>query len=181
MPRVAGVPDGLLEAGSQLCRSCGLCCGGTLFGAAPLTQVEASRLRTRLDVIASDEGQHRLRLPCRANDAGGCAVYADRPDVCANYACKLLKRVRAGEMEAASAAAIVARIRGLLSSLEPRLPPGDDFWARRRALPVPGEPVSDDITRSLGGRPLAELWLDLKVLDLLLTREIEDGETGGAT
>lgn len=74
-----------------LCRSCGLCCDGTLFTQVPLTSDEATRARAlHLQVIPRPDGAAALRQPCAALTPAGCTVYAERPGGCRRYRCMLL-------------------------------------------------------------------------------------------
>lgn len=75
---------------AALCRACGMCCDGSLFGRVPLApaEVEVAR-RHRLRVVASGAAMDQ---PCAAHGAGGCAVYAERPRACQAFACRLYER-----------------------------------------------------------------------------------------
>lgn len=104
----------------SLCRACGLCCDGSLFGRVPLTEreVEVAR-RLRLPVV----GGKALAQPCAAFH-GDCEVYEDRPAACRAFVCALAAREAQPMIERLS---IVARTKELLSRLarEGRLSPDD--------------------------------------------------------
>lgn len=99
----------MTEPLEDLCRACGLCCDGTLFGLVPVTAEEARRTRLPL-VRALGTPQ-----PCAALGADrACGVYADRPGACRAFVCRLAhERVAAPE-----SFAIVARARTLLRELD---------------------------------------------------------------
>ncbi|MEZ4406374.1 MAG: YkgJ family cysteine cluster protein [Polyangiales bacterium] len=104
----------------SLCRACGLCCDGSLFGRVPLAEreVEVAR-RLRLPVV----GGKALAQPCAAFHRD-CEVYEDRPAACRAFACALVAREAQPMIERLS---IVARTKELLSRLarEGRLSPDD--------------------------------------------------------
>jgi Fe-S-cluster containining protein len=96
-----------------LCRSCGLCCDGSLFGRADLTEEEVSRARRHLDVLPSGKG---FSLPCAAlSPDRSCSIYEDRPQSCRGFTCRLYERHRreGGSLDARLAS--VSRVRHLLS------------------------------------------------------------------
>ncbi|HEX3770515.1 MAG TPA: YkgJ family cysteine cluster protein [Polyangiaceae bacterium] len=104
---------------ATLCRSCGLCCDGSLFGRARLDPDEVEGARRRgLRVVASGAS---FEQPCAALVASppfACSIYADRPRACGRFTCKLYERHRreGGPLEARLAA--VTRVRTLLARLD---------------------------------------------------------------
>jgi hypothetical protein len=102
----------------RLCRSCGMCCDGTLFKGVRLLPTEVEHAR-RLHLPVVDEGPG-FTLPCPSWQAGACATYEDRPSACRSFICRLYERHRAegGPIEARLVA--VARVRELLGMLEAR-------------------------------------------------------------
>jgi hypothetical protein len=82
-----------------LCRQCGLCCDGTLFGRGRLEPEERDSARKRgLAVLDSSQGL-AFEQPCAAlADRGrgerACAVYTDRPGTCRRFVCRLYVRHR---------------------------------------------------------------------------------------
>jgi Fe-S-cluster containining protein len=115
-----------------LCRSCGMCCDGSLFGRVDLEveEAEAAR-RVRLRVVRdgrSFEQPCSALVPLEPDSAGGrvCAVYADRPRSCRRFVCRLYDRHRreGGPLEPRLQA--VRRVRELVADLEARgLTPAD--------------------------------------------------------
>ncbi|HEY1956480.1 MAG TPA: hypothetical protein VGH28_12735 [Polyangiaceae bacterium] len=102
-----------------LCRSCGLCCDGSLFGRVPLEpgEVDCAK-KNRLRVIPSGAS---FEQPCRAF-AGTCRVYDERPRACHAFECRLYDRHRreGGPLEARLAS--VRRARELLAAARPDEP-----------------------------------------------------------
>jgi Fe-S-cluster containining protein len=119
---------------SDLCRACGFCCDGMLFGGLRLTEEEArSAERARLPVVQDESGK-ALRLPCPAH-VGTCTIYDDRPSVCRAYHCQLVNQLDQGDIDLESALLRIARLRGLADAIRPHL--GGDvgsFWERAEAL-----------------------------------------------
>jgi len=153
---------------SELCRSCGLCCDGTLFGYVPVSTDEAQRLRHRLPILVpSGNLEPRFEQRCVALGPRGCDVYDERPGTCSTYRCKLLRRVEAGELAHDAARHTLTRILVLVDRLDSTLPPGKNLLTRIRLLDGPGAEASKQ-----GAELLGETWLDVKLLDLLLNREL---------
>lgn len=93
----------------SLCIECAMCCDGTLFSYLPLGEGEAARFEGEPGLHVED-GKDRLRQPCpRLGSDGACGIYADRPRICGQYRCRLLKRVDAGRMTEDAAQVVVAR------------------------------------------------------------------------
>ncbi len=125
-------PDG---AASQLCRTCGLCCDGTIFDYVPITKTESHRLMHRLPVLrATAERALHVEQRCVALGPRGCDVYAERPSSCSRFRCKLLRRVDAGETSLAVARATIEEILLPATRLDELLPRGKNFHSRRHAL-----------------------------------------------
>lgn len=100
---------------ATLCRSCGLCCDGSLFGRARLDadEVDVAR-KQRLRVVANG-GSFEQR--CVALLDRACTIYDDRPRACRSFVCRLYERHRqeGGPLEARLAR--VRRARELLDHL----------------------------------------------------------------
>ena len=83
-----------------LCARCGLCCDGSLFADVELAgRAEAIRLEV-LGLAIEDDGSDRALLPqpCGALRGTRCGVYADRPECCRTFECRLLQDVRIGSV-----------------------------------------------------------------------------------
>jgi Fe-S-cluster containining protein len=108
---------------ATLCRACGLCCDGSLFGRVGLDaeEVEPAR-KTHLRVLDSGKA---FEQPCPAllavdgdGERRACSIYADRPRSCRRFVCRLHDRHRreGGPLEPRLAA--VRRARRLVAELE---------------------------------------------------------------
>lgn len=95
-----------------LCRACGLCCDGSLFGCGSLEpdEVPAAR-RHRLAVLPRETA---FEQPCTALSTEGCTIYAERPRACHGFVCRLYARHRSDGGALAERLAAVARVRELL-------------------------------------------------------------------
>jgi Fe-S-cluster containining protein len=131
----------------ELCRSCGLCCDGSLFGRVSLEPDEPATARTHgLHVLRDDRA---FEQPCAALARRGpssalreCTLYEERPRACRRFVCTLYERHRreGGPLEARLAR--VRRVRELLESLAASGLTADDFEGAReavRALGADGE------------------------------------------
>jgi Fe-S-cluster containining protein len=134
---------------ATLCTQCGLCCDGTLFGDVELSgRREATRLEALgLDVDSDDADVELLALPCRGLSGTRCSVYAQRPQCCRTFECRLLQQAQRGTItperaleQIAAAKAQLRRVITLLGRTEPR---------RRERLPL-AERVADAIAAAHG-------------------------------
>jgi Fe-S-cluster containining protein len=107
---------------ATLCRSCGMCCDGSLFGRVGLEVEEVEVARKRLRVLENGRG---FEQPCHAlvaleGERGRrvCSMYADRPRACRRFACRLYERHEreGGPLEARLTA--VRRVREIVACLE---------------------------------------------------------------
>lgn len=103
-----------------LCRSCGLCCDGSLYGCVTLEPEELARARkNHLPVLPR---RNAFEQPCPALSTLGahraCSIYSDRPRSCRNFTCRLYDRQRrdGGPLEARLES--VRRVRALLLFVE---------------------------------------------------------------
>lgn len=127
-------PSPRTAALTALCRSCGLCCDGSLFGRVPLEAEEAPVARKR-GLLVLDDGR-AFEQPCAAlATAGGdrtCAAYADRPAACRRFVCRLYARHRDEGGPLAPRLAAVARVKDLLAAVaRDRSAPGRAELERR--------------------------------------------------
>jgi Fe-S-cluster containining protein len=110
------MPD---SSSGALCRSCGLCCDGTLFGDVtldggdPRPPLEAAGI-----VLQEREGATSFTQPCAAFRDRCCQVYPDRPMNCRHYRCVLLKQCESGEVSWEEGHQKVARALALIRALE---------------------------------------------------------------
>lgn len=97
-----------VKPAEDLCRTCGMCCDGTLFDLVRLEPGDDARRLARLGLpLAAARGRQAARFPqpCAALCAdGSCRVYADRPGQCRAFECGLLREAKAGRVSFAAAA-----------------------------------------------------------------------------
>ena len=125
---------------ATLCRSCGLCCDGSLFNLVPLERDEVALARKhRLHVLENDKG---FEQPCSAlAEHGACSIYEERPRSCRSFVCRLYERQRreGGPLEPRLAAA--KRTRELVTEVRAQgLGPSDLEELQRR--------LEDDFARA---------------------------------
>jgi Fe-S-cluster containining protein len=112
---------------SALCQRCGLCCDGNLFSHVPLRPEEVAPARRHgLDVVALVGGSPALQQGCPALKDRRCTLYAERPQGCRAYSCRLFNALARHELPLDEALAVVDRAHSLLSALERSLPPDTD-------------------------------------------------------
>jgi Fe-S-cluster containining protein len=173
-----------IAAEQTLCLACGLCCNGVIFADVQLQSGdEAVRVQSLgLKLKSGGRCQPRLMQPCEAYDGSRCRIYAERPQYCSEFECLLLKSVKAGNMEPATALRIIGRAReqadkvcGLLRELgdsEETLSLGSRF--RRTARRMESLEV-DKTTADLH----AQLTLAVHDLNRLLAESFYPGGTEG--
>jgi hypothetical protein len=81
-----------------LCTRCGLCCDGSLFADVELAgPAEAAGLEVMgLEIEDDDASGELLVQPCAALQGTRCGIYAQRPECCRTFECRLLQDVRRG-------------------------------------------------------------------------------------
>ena len=148
---------------SDLCRLCGLCCDGNLFSHVPLQQAEIDTARRNgLAVVSLVGDSPAIRQCCTALRERQCTVYAQRPERCRRYVCRLLEARAREELSQEEALAVVERARALLADVERSLAPDADPLAsvmdRARFADWGGLEESSAQTRA--ARERAEAFLD---------------------
>jgi Fe-S-cluster containining protein len=99
--------------------TCGLCCDGTFISGVPLKpDDEVAPLKAVGINIVSDNDLTVLKLPCAAHKNCTCTVYANRPQVCRTYKCKLLKRFERDDISQQSALEIVNKVKSLKNEMD---------------------------------------------------------------
>ena len=121
------------EPGSHLCMSCGLCCNGSIYDHASLTQTEAAELSATGATIAGEAEEPFLRQPCQFLCETLCTIYESRPGTCRKFRCEVLKQLEAGDIDEHEARDKVATAKKLAASLSPYLAPGETISNARRA------------------------------------------------
>lgn len=108
---------------SILCQACGLCCDGSLHQHVNLRGADV-QAALRLGLTVEDAGATSLfRQPCPLFQRNCCSAYLDRPRVCANYKCGVLRAYQSEEMTLEDGMAQVARARMLLEQVMTLMPP----------------------------------------------------------
>ncbi len=110
------------ESAMELCRSCGLCCDGTLFSGAPLEFIDnlAKLEAASIQILMQDE-QHYFKQPCPAHCDKGCGIYDDRPKICQQFYCKLLIDEAARDISAWDAHALINQAQALKKTVQESL------------------------------------------------------------
>jgi Fe-S-cluster containining protein len=105
-----------------LCRSCGMCCDGSLFGRVDLQPDEIDPARRRgLSVLESGKA---FEQPCVALAPPApcaeraCAIYAARPRSCRRFTCRLYASHAREGGAIEERLAVVRRVRSLVAELE---------------------------------------------------------------
>lgn len=148
-----------------------MCCDGVLFHAVVLRAGDSPRALAALGLkVKRHHGEQFFHQPCRAHRDGSCAIYAQRPQRCRQFACRQLLGVAAGEFsEAAAFAKIhdarsrVARVNALLDRVSETNP--HRGLAQRYAHAMTG-PVEGDAVPAR-----AELIAAMRELEALLARD----------
>jgi uncharacterized protein len=109
-------PDEAESPLSILCRSCGLCCDGSLFTHVGLTPEEIERLRELgIPTQTRRSGARVLSQRCPALKGRDCQIYADRPAHCAAYKCLLADALLDGEIALEAAQRVVTKAQRLIA------------------------------------------------------------------
>lgn len=125
--------DGVVDA-MTLCLACGFCCNGTLhIHTALLPEETETAAGLGLRVAAVGE-RPAFQQPCAKFQAGQCAIYDQRPQVCRGYACALLKRMQAGEITLAQALRVVGIAHKQLGVFQMRVPEAPSFMHWLKAV-----------------------------------------------
>jgi uncharacterized protein len=138
-----------------LCARCGLCCDGSLFADAELAgRAETIRLEVLGLAIEDDElNRALLPQPCGALRGTRCGVYANRPECCRTFECRLLQDVRVGlvspehaKERIVAALTQVSRVKALIAAV----------GRRGRGLPL-AESCAETLARDAKANPRMSL------------------------
>jgi hypothetical protein len=158
-----------------LCTRCGLCCDGSLFADVELAgPAEAAGLEVMgLEIEDDDAGGGLLVQPCGALQGKRCGIYAQRPECCRTFECRLLQDVRRGTVGVERAGEVIAetlkrigRVRELAAALgqrDARLP------LRERCAEALALDDDTGLNPALG-RKLAELEAEMAVVEELIRK-----------
>ncbi|MDA0750096.1 MAG: YkgJ family cysteine cluster protein [Verrucomicrobia bacterium] len=103
------------SAGQNLCRSCGLCCDGSLFFFTPIGDCKKDdknqgNIHSRKEEV--------LPQPCVHHGMEkGCSIYATRPNVCRKFKCQLLRDVEENKSTIEEAMRVVEQLNVLRTRL----------------------------------------------------------------
>jgi len=101
---------------AALCPACGFCCTGVLFADVELQPGDDAPRLQALGMKLLAKGRKRcFGQPCACHDGRLCRIYAERPERCRTFACRLLQRVRAGQLTPVAAG---RRIRAAVRAAE---------------------------------------------------------------
>jgi hypothetical protein len=135
--------DGVASA-MTLCLACGFCCNGTLHihtALLPEEAAPAAALGLRVTAVGN---QPAFQQPCAKFQAGRCAIYDQRPQVCRGYACALLKRMQAGEITLEQALRVVGVVHKQLGVFQARVPDAPSFMHWLKAVEASADATGAD-------------------------------------
>ena len=116
--KLSDADESVASSSQSLCLTCGLCCDGTLFWGLPLKPDDDVTPLKAIDInIVSDNDLTILKLPCAAHKNCTCTVYANRPQACRTYKCKLLKRLERDDTSWQSALEIINKVKSLKNEM----------------------------------------------------------------
>ncbi|MCE7992693.1 MAG: YkgJ family cysteine cluster protein [Roseivirga sp.] len=104
-------------AASDLCIKCGACCDGTAFGQVPLEDTDLVDVSMGMNLLEAG-GKRVLKQPCAAHINNTCTIYSQRPSICSDYECKLLKEYMDGEVSVYNAHEAIDRLKSLKREIE---------------------------------------------------------------
>jgi Fe-S-cluster containining protein len=110
--------ESVVSSSQSLCLRCGLCCDGTFISGVPLKpDDEVAPLKAVGINIVSDNDLTVLKMPCAAHKNCTCTVYANRPQVCRTYKCKLLMKFERDDISQQSALEIINKVKSLKNEM----------------------------------------------------------------
>jgi uncharacterized protein len=116
--KLSNADESVVSSSQSLCLTCGLCCDGTLFWGLPLKPDDDVIPLKAVDInIVSDNDLTVLKLPCAAHKNCTCTVYANRPQACRTFKCKLLKSFERDDISQRSAVEIINKIKSLKNEM----------------------------------------------------------------
>ncbi len=112
-----------------------MCCDGTLFSYVTLTSEDVLKLKKHPQLqLIQRGGQLSFDQPCALHDGKCCTQYADRPDTCSRYQCRVLQSVASDERTDFEAALVIQEARALVENVaeyvcfEPGMPMAVSTW-----------------------------------------------------
>jgi len=103
------------SAANSLCPACGLCCNGVLFADVKLAPGDDAAWLTSHGLPVRQRGRScSFSQPCAGLQADGrCRIYVDRPQMCRDFECGVLKEVLAGRLTDSEALRVIRRAQRL--------------------------------------------------------------------
>jgi hypothetical protein len=116
--KLSDAGESVVSSSQSLCLTCGLCCDGTLFCGVPLEpNDDITPLKAvGINIIAGND-LTLLKLPCTAHKNCTCTIYANRPQRCRTFKCKLLKRFERDDISQQSALEIIDKVKSLKNKM----------------------------------------------------------------
>lgn len=98
------------QAVSQLCTSCGMCCDGTLFSHATISNEADLALAASLGMTTLKKNERdAFALPCH-HFTEQCTIYDQaRPHTCSAFFCQPIRDIRRGKCDLADARRLISR------------------------------------------------------------------------
>lgn len=164
-----------LPAAARLCTQCGLCCNGVMFHTVKLQPRDSAKALAALGLkLKRKHGHHFILQPCPAFQNSQCSLYAARPERCRVFECRQLKRLAAGEITEAMAAAKIQEALRRVAHLNDLLARAENTNLKRplakrceSALAEPIDPAGDPAAWALR----SQLQQASRELDALLDQD----------
>jgi hypothetical protein len=102
---------------SQLCLACGICCQGICFW----QDNDPKAYGMEPDAGAGEENEQKFPLACLLlRGEAICAIHKhpERPHICQDYQCQLLKRLLSDDISLEAAQRIISEIKALINSIK---------------------------------------------------------------
>lgn len=109
--------------GELLCKECGLCCEGVFhsYAYSKCEEDEVIAAKAGIPIVMHQKENTKVfLLPCPVYN-NICTIYPDRPSVCINHQCDLLKALLHGSIHHDKAKEIVIKMKKLLNGFLPEL------------------------------------------------------------
>jgi len=129
------IDEAAASPGTILCKACGLCCTGHLFGWSKLRSAELDSASALGLHVFREPGQRGFNQPCPLWQ-GQCTIYTSPhyPHFCRTYQCKLLKRVLDEITSLPEALTVIEQAQVMIKELEALLPASPNPNFRERLL-----------------------------------------------
>ena len=113
---------GPMNKANQLCMACGMCCDGTMFKTATVEAEENQQVISTGLIVNEKLGKFSFDQPCKFYCNNQCSIYIQRPPVCTNFRCQLLKKLNKDEISLEVALEKVTMVRALQKGLAELMP-----------------------------------------------------------